>query len=167
MTEAHHFDIIILGSGNAGFGVSAMAAEAGKSIAFVEEYQFGGVCPNRGCTPKKVLMGAAKVLHEINLAADHHISVGAAKLDWAQLIARKQDMIGFLPDAMAGLAEKRGTVFRGQGTFTGPNTLSVGGQTISADHIVIATGSRNRPLPIPGADLMMTSMMIFYLILSA
>mgnify|MGYP005668718987 FL=1 len=43
-----HYDVIIIGGGNAGFGVSALVHEAGKSIAFIEERDFGGTCPNRG-----------------------------------------------------------------------------------------------------------------------
>ncbi len=62
---AKRYDVIILGAGNAGFGVSAIAHDAGKKIAFVEERDFGGTCPNRGCTPKKVLVAAAHALHEI------------------------------------------------------------------------------------------------------
>lgn len=62
------YDIVILGAGNAGFGVSQIAHAAGKSIAFVEADQFGGTCPNRGCTPKKVLVAAAHAMHEIELA---------------------------------------------------------------------------------------------------
>ena len=53
------FDIVIIGGGNAGFGVSAVAQEAGKTIEFVEEWDFGGTCPNRGCAPKKVLVAGA------------------------------------------------------------------------------------------------------------
>ena len=83
------YDIIIIGGGNAGFGVSAIAAEAGKSIAFIEERDFGGTCPNRGCTPKKVLVAAAHALHGIETAPAHGIEVGPARLDWARLIARK------------------------------------------------------------------------------
>ena len=73
------YDIVILGAGNAGFGVSQIAQAAGKSIAFVESDQFGGTCPNRGCTPKKVLVAAAQALHEIELAPQHGIEVGPAK----------------------------------------------------------------------------------------
>ena len=54
-----HYDIVIIGAGNAGFGVSQIAHPAGKSIAFIEPAEFGGTCPNRGCTPKKVLVAAA------------------------------------------------------------------------------------------------------------
>lgn len=151
------FDIVIIGGGNAGFGVSAVASEAGKSIAFIEERDFGGTCPNRGCTPKKVLVAAAHAMHEIENAAAHAIEVGKPKLDWAKLIGRKDEMIDFIPDAMKGVAEKRGTVFEGRAKFTGSNTVEVAGTEIEGEHIVIATGSRPRPLPIPGSELMITS----------
>ena len=80
---AEKYDVIVLGGGNAGFGVSAIAHEAGKSIAFVEYREFGGTCPNRGCTPKKVLVAAAHALHEIGQAHVHGIEVGKPKLDWS------------------------------------------------------------------------------------
>jgi len=153
----NHFDVVIIGGGNAGFGVSAVAHEAGKSIAFVEARDFGGTCPNRGCTPKKVLVAAAHALHEIELAPVHGIEVGEPKLDWAKLIDREKDMIGFIPGAMRETAEKRGTVFLGHAKFVGPNTIDVDGTIIEGGDIVIATGSRHRPLPIPGAELMITS----------
>ncbi len=151
------FDIVIIGGGNAGFGVSAVASEAGKTIAFIEERDFGGTCPNRGCTPKKVLVAAAHALHEIETAGAHGIETGPAKLDWAKLIDREKDLISGIPGGMVGLAEKRGTVFRGTARFVGPNAVEVDGQRIEADNIVIATGSTPRPLPIPGAELMITS----------
>lgn len=151
------YDIIIIGGGNAGLGVSAVAHEAGKRIAFVEERDFGGTCPNRGCTPKKVLVAAAHALHEIENAGAHAIEVGKPRLDWAKLIKREKDMIGFIPDAMAGLAEKRGDVYWGSAKFVGPNSVEVDGKTLEGDNIVIATGSRTRPLPIPGAEHMITS----------
>ena len=151
------FDIIIIGGGNAGFGVSAIAHEAGKRIAFVEERNFGGTCPNRGCTPKKVLVAAAHALHEIELAPVHGIEVAEPRLDWAKLIDRTQDMVGFIPNAMLGTAEKRGEVFRGAAKFVGRNSIDVDGTVIEGDNIVIATGSTPRPLPIPGAEHMITS----------
>jgi len=155
MTE--RYDVIILGGGNARFGVSAVAHEAGKRIAFVEERDFGGTCPNRGCTPKKVLVAAAHALHEIAIAGVHGIEVGAPKLDWAKLIGREKDMVSFVPEAMESSAGKRGDVFKGTAKFVGPNAVEVNGQRLEADNIVIATGSTPRPLPIPGAELMITS----------
>ncbi len=155
MTE--RFDIIIIGAGNAGFGVSAIASEAGKSIAFIEEWDFGGTCPNRGCTPKKILVAAENLLHEISLADEHAITINDSKLDWQRLIQRKNDMIDFIPGAMQGVAEKRGKIYRGSAKFVGPNSVEVDGSVIEADNIVIATGSKPRPLPIEGAEYMITS----------
>ena len=153
----NRYDIVILGAGNAGFGVSQIAHAAGKSIAFVESDQFGGTCPNRGCTPKKVLVAAAQALHEIELAPQHGIEVGPAKLDWARLIDRKRDMIDFIPGAMEDTAKNRGTVYKGKARFVEPNAIEVDGQRIEADNFVIATGSMTRPLSIPGAEHLITS----------
>ena len=154
---SNKFDIVIIGGGNGGFGVSAIAAEAGKSIAFVESLGFGGVCPNRSCTPKKALVAAAQSMETIANAGVHGIDVGPAKLDWAKLIDREKDIVSGIPAGMEGLADKRGTVFRGTAKFTGPNTVDVDGTILEGDHIVIATGSKPRALPIPGAELMITS----------
>ena len=154
---ADKYDVIILGGGNAGFGVSAITHEAGMKLAFVEEWDFGGTCPNRGCTPKKVLVAAAHALHEIEIAGAHGIKVGKPKLDWAKLIRREKDIVSFIPEAMESLAEKRGDVFKGSAKFVGPNAVEVEGKVLEGENIVIATGSIPRPLPIPGAEHMITS----------
>ncbi len=151
------FDIIIIGGGNAGFGVSQIAHPAGKSIAFIESDEFGGTCPNRGCTPKKVLVAAAHAMHEIEIADTHGIKVGEVEMDWNALIDRKNDMIDFIPGAMQDLAKSRGQVFTGKAKFVGPKTVEVNGQQLQADNIVIATGSITRPLSIPGAEYLITS----------
>ncbi len=151
------YDVIIIGGGNAGFGVSSVAHEAGKSIAFIEARDFGGTCPNRGCTPKKVLVAAAHAMHEIEQAPIHGIEVSKPKLNWAKLIEREKNLIDFIPEAMQGLAKKRGDVFRGTARFVGPNEVEVDGQIIHGKDIVIATGSKPRPLPIPGSEHMITS----------
>lgn len=154
---AKRFDVIILGGGNAGFGVSAIVHKAGKRIAFVEKRDFGGTCPNRGCTPKKVLVAAAHALHEIEIASVHGIEVGPPKLDWAKLIDREKDMIRSIPGNLEELANKRGEVFKGEARFVGANAVEVNGTVLEGEHIVVATGSRPRPLPIPGAERLITS----------
>lgn len=155
MTAQYH--TIILGGGNAGFGVSSVLKEAGKSMAIVEQAEFGGTCPNRGCTPKKILVEAAGCLDMIRRAEAHGIEVSAPVIHWEKLIARKDEMIGFIPDAMHKLADNRATVYRGQARFTGPNQITVGDDVLEAENIVIATGSKTRPLPIPGAEHLLTS----------
>lgn len=152
------YDVLILGGGNAGFGVTVPTRDAGLSVAMVEPRELGGTCPNRGCTPKKVLVAAAHALHEIGQAKHHCIDVGQAKLDWTRLIEREKRLIAPLPAGLEKTLETRGVeLLRGDAAFTGRNSVRVGAQEIEAAHIVIATGSRPRPLDIPGAEHLITS----------
>ena len=152
------YDVVILGGGNAGMGVTVDTRKAGLSVAMVEYRELGGTCPNRGCTPKKILVAAGHVLDEIERASAHHVSVGKPRLEWAALIDREKKMIAHLPDSFAKLMAERGLeVLHGRATFAGPNTVRVGERTIEGKHIVIATGSKPRQLPIDGAEHMITS----------
>ena len=156
--STENYDVLILGGGNAGMGVTVATRAAGLSVAMVESRDLGGTCPNRGCTPKKVLVAAGHALHEIERARVHGISVGEPRLDWAALIDREKHMISHIPSSLGRLMADRGVeVIRGEAAFVGPNAARVGNRMIEARHIVIATGSKPRTLPIPGADLMITS----------
>jgi glutathione reductase (NADPH) len=151
------YDVVILGSGNAGMGVTVETRKAGLSVAMVEYREMGGTCPNRGCTPKKVLVAAEQALDAIERASAHHISVGKPRLDWAALIERERKMIAPLPDSFAKLMRERGVeVLQGRAMFGGPNAVRVGERTLEARHIVIAVGSKPRQLPIDGAEHMIT-----------
>ena len=151
-------DIVILGGGNAGMGVTVATREAGLKVAMLEPDLLGGTCPNRGCMPKKVLVAAAHALDEIERAKAHGITVGKPSLDWAALIDREKAMIAGIPGSLGNLMDRRGVeVIRDRGRFAGPNTVTVGSETLEAKHIVIATGSTPRRLPFPGAELMITS----------
>ena len=152
------FDVVILGGGNAGIGVTGPVRRAGMSVAMIEQDLLGGTCPNRGCTPKKVLVAAGHALHEIERAAVHHIAVGKPRLDWAALIDREKDMIKDIPANLArSMARRDVEVIKGSAVFAGPNLIRVDGRELEAKHIVIATGSKPRPLPISGAEHMITS----------
>lgn len=152
------FDVVILGGGNAGIGVTGPVRRAGMSVAMIEADLLGGTCPNRGCTPKKVLVAAGHALHEIERASVHHIAIGKPRLNWAALIDREKDMIKDIPANLArSMAKRHVEVIRGHGAFVSPNTIRVGSRKLEAKHIVIATGSKPRPLPIPGSELMITS----------
>jgi len=152
------FDVVIIGGGNAGIGVTGPVRRAGLSVAMIEAHDLGGTCPNRGCTPKKVLVAAGQALHDIERAAQHRIAVSIPSLDWSALIARKKDIIKDIPANLArAMTRRKVEVIKGHGTFAGPNSVRIGNRTLRASHIVIAAGSKPRPLPIPGAEHMMTS----------
>src|SRR5882757_1665840 len=152
------FDVVILGGGNAGIGVTGPVRRAGLSVAMIESHDLGGTCPNRGCTPQKVLVAAGHALHEIERSSVHHITVGKPKLDWAALIDREKDMIKDIPANLArSMAHRNVEVIKGHAVFASPTTIRVGDRLLEGKHIVIATGSKPRPLPIPGAAHMITS----------
>ena len=155
---SNSYDLVVLGTGNAGMRVASVAREAGWSVAMVENRDVGGTCPIRGCVPKKVLVAAAQVLHQIDLASQHHIEVGPPKLDWKKLIERERTFVDGVPEWFAkSLADKGTELITGSAKFTGPNSIRVGDRDVEAKHILIATGSTPRQLPIPGADLMIDS----------
>ena len=147
------YDVLILGGGNAGMGVTVATRAAGLSVAMVEPRDLGGTCPNRGCTPKKVLVAAAHALDEIGRADRHAIIVDKPRLDWPALIEREKAIIRDIPSRLSGLMAKRGVdVISGKAMFIRSNAIRVNDRELEAKNIVIATGSKPRPLPIPGAE---------------
>ena len=120
------YDVLILGGGNAGFGVTVPTRKAGMKVAVVEERNLGGTCPNSGCTPKKVLVAAGLALHEINQAHVHKISVSKPKLDWAQ-VEKHRRWVQQSRGEMALKADKgmKINVIEGFGEFVDAHTLKV------------------------------------------
>jgi len=153
-----HYDTLVLGAGNAGLAVAGAARAAGQRVLVVEARDVGGVCPLRGCVPKKVLVAAAQALDAIASAGVHQISVGPAALDWPRLIERKRSFVAGVPEEFEKSLLGRGIeLVRGRAQFTGKEEIAVGGERYTGDRIVVATGSTPRPLPIPGAEHLITS----------
>ena len=122
--NAEKYDVVIIGGGNAGIGVTGPVRRAGLSVAMIEARDLGGTCTNRGCTPKKVLVAAGQALHDIERASVHQIAVGQPKLDWAALIAREKDVIKDIPENLAhAMARRKVEVIKGYGAFAGPDTV--------------------------------------------
>jgi dihydrolipoamide dehydrogenase len=146
-------EIVVLGSGPAGYTAAFRAADLGKQVVLVEkEPQLGGVCLNVGCIPSKALLHAAKVVEEAKEMADHGIDFGKPKIDTKKLVAWKESVIKRLTSGLSGLAKQRNiTVVYGEGQFSSPNTLEVtskdGKQTIQFQQAIIAVGSTPVELP--------------------
>ena len=152
------YDMVAIGAGNAGLGAAFVARDAGMSVAIVEKRDVGGTCALRGCVPKKVLVAAAQVLHQISLAPAHHIDVGPVRLDWAKLIARERSFTADVSGSFEAQLEKRGIdLLRGPARFVGPNRVAVNDTELEAKKFVIASGSKPRPLSMPGAHHLKTS----------
>ncbi len=152
------YDVVILGAGNAGLSAARVAQAAGKSVAIVEYRGVGGTCPLRGCVPKKVLVAAAETLDAITHAARHAITVARPKLDWAGLIAREQSFTEGKSESFEKSLQQRGIkLYKGQAHFIGSHRIQVDNTLLEAAKVVIATGSKPRPLAMPGVEYLITS----------
>ncbi len=153
------FDLIILGSGPGGYVAGIRAGQLGLKTAVIEkDAKLGGTCLHRGCIPTKALLHTASLLEEIRDAGDLGIEVGAPALDIVKAQARKQKVVDKNAKGIEFLFKKnKVTGIQGFGRLTGPNEVEVeaaGGSktTYGAKHIMIATGSVPRDVPIAPVD---------------
>jgi dihydrolipoamide dehydrogenase len=146
------YDVVVIGSGPGGYVCAIRAAQLGFKTACIEKREtLGGTCLNVGCIPSKALLAASEKYEE---ARDHlgafGVKVGAVTLDLPGMMGHKDKVVKANVDGVAFLFKKNKIDWiKGHATFTGPNTLSVTGdnpQTVTAKHIVIATGSEVAPL---------------------
>jgi dihydrolipoamide dehydrogenase len=142
------YDCIVIGSGPGGYVAAIRAAQLGMKTAVVEKETVGGRCLNVACIPAKAVLRVADVLSEIREAGDFGITVGEPQVDFAAVSARREKVIKTLTGGVSGLFKKNGIgLIEGSGALAGDGSVSVGGQTIAAKTIVLATGSVKRPIP--------------------
>ena len=151
------FDVIVIGTGSAGTTVAQSLREAGKLVAIIDNMPFGGTCSQRGCDPKKVLVGAADIVARSAQLTGKGITEKNT-INWPDLMAFKKTFTESIPEnTEQKFADLGITAFHGTATFASENTIRVGEQELRANQIVIATGHRPRPLNIPGEDLVTDS----------
>ena len=154
----YDFDLAVIGGGSGGLACARRAAAYGARAVVVEAGRLGGTCVNVGCVPKKVMWNAAHVADSLRDASDYGFQLDVTGFDWATLKKKRDAYIERLNGIYErNLANDKVELVRGFARFTGPHTLEVGGRTLSARHIVIATGGRPMVPPVPGAALGITS----------
>ncbi len=145
------YDLIILGGGRAS-NLAIAASKAGWKTALIERDHLGGVCPNRGCVPSKLLIGFSDAARHVRDAARHFIHTDFQGCDLAKIFASVNEYVGGVDGRYQSRIDEAGvTLIRGEGRFTGHKQIEAAGRTLTAVKIVIATGSR--PAPPPFADL--------------
>lgn len=155
---SERFDLVVIGGGSGGLAAAQRAAEYGARTVLVESGRLGGTCVNVGCVPKKILWNAAELGGALEDAREYGFALEAEGHDWAQLKRRRDAYIERLNGIYAAnLAKRNVELVRARASFLDARTVTAGGRTFSADHIVIATGSRPRVPAIPGAELGITS----------
>ncbi len=147
------YHLVVVGAGTAGLVSAAIAAGLGARVAIVERHMFGGDCLNFGCVPSKAVIRAARAWHQARTAArDFGGPATSGPGDFAAVMLRMRTLRAALSDVDG--AERFRTlgvdVFFGDATFTGSDTLKVGGATLRYRRAIIATGARASVPPIPG-----------------
>lgn len=149
--------VIVIGGGPGGYVAAIRAAQLGAKVTLIEKQYLGGTCLNVGCIPTKCLLHSAELVEDIkNQGKDIGVEVDGVKVNFQQVIAHKNEISKKLTGGVAGLLKmNKVKKIDGEATFVGEKKLSVkkaDGTTeeMTADAIIVATGSVNSQPPIPG-----------------
>jgi dihydrolipoamide dehydrogenase len=155
---SERFDLIIIGSGPGGYVAAIRAAQLGLSVACVEDQDLGGVCLNIGCIPTKALLTSALLVNEMKDGEKHGIVAKDVTFDLGLAQERSRRVVKQMTGGVAHLFKKNKiTHLSGFGRLKGPGKVEVeegeGNKSVyEADHVIIATGSRPRDLPVLKID---------------
>ena len=157
---SYDYQVAVIGSGPGGYVAAIRCAQLGFRTAIIEKYPtLGGTCLNVGCIPSKALLDSSE--HFYNAAhtfAEHGIETGVPKVNLAKMIGRKAGVVKANVDGIAYLMKKNKIeVLQGIGSFVDRNTISITGsdgasKNITAEKVIIATGSKPVPLPFAPFD---------------
>lgn len=148
------YDVAVIGGGPAGYVAAVRVAQKGGRCVVIERDALGGTCLNRGCIPSKSLIAGAGVLRNIQRAADFGIELaGEARGNLAAMIEQKDKIVASLVKGIGGLFKvHKVDHVAGEAIITGPGQVEValaggGTETVRADKLLIATGSRPAQIP--------------------
>lgn len=154
MTERIPF--LILGGGAAAFSAATRANDLGVDTVMVNAgLPIGGTCVNVGCVPSKHLLASAMAAHAVRVPSMPGVQARGVELDYTAMKAARDDLVSGLRDSnyvevQRALSHVR--LVEGHGRFLDAQTVEVEGRRFRADQILVAVGSRARPLPVPGGD---------------
>jgi dihydrolipoamide dehydrogenase len=151
MPEA--YDLIVVGGGPGGYVAAIRASQLGMRTALVEREHLGGICLNWGCIPTKALLRASEINHLLHTLDAYGFAADNPRFDFRKVIGRSRQVAAQLSGGVKHLLKKnRVTVVDGHGALAGPRTVHVTKDgrdvaTLTAPHIILATGARARVLP--------------------
>lgn len=147
---------IIIGAGPGGYELAAKLSRQKHEVTLIERDKLGGTCLNRGCIPTKVMAHAASVVRAARGGAAYGINITGCAVDFEALCRRRAEVT----DSLRGNVEmllSAVNIIHGEASFVGPKQVEVSGEVLTADRIVIATGSTSATLAVPGAELAIAS----------
>ena len=161
---AYDYDLFVIGAGSGGVRAARMSASYGARVGIAEERFLGGTCVNVGCIPKKLFAYGSHYREDAEDAAAYGWTFGEPRLDWPRLIENKDNEITRLNGIYRRILETNDVrIFEARAVLRDAHTIDVGGEVVSAQHILIATGGRPQTDDIPGAEHAIVSDHAFYL----
>ena len=153
-----HYDILIIGGGQAGIPLAHELAGAGRKVALAERELLGGSCVNFGCTPTKAAISSASLAHRARRAGDLGLSIPTVDVDFPAVIGRARRIAEEFRQSLDEDFKPGGnpTLLRGHARLDGRAEngfrVRIGGRSITAEQVVLNTGTRSLIPPIPGLD---------------
>jgi pyruvate/2-oxoglutarate dehydrogenase complex dihydrolipoamide dehydrogenase (E3) component len=145
------FDVIIIGTGQAGVPLATKLAAAGKRVLVAERGAAGGTCSNTGCTPTKTMIASARAAHVARNAGRLGVRVSDVRVDFPAVVARKDALVARWRTGVERRLQADGITFvRGHARFVGGREVELAGARHQAETIVINVGARPAVPPVPG-----------------
>ncbi len=147
------FDVVVLGGGPGGYVAAIRAAQLGMKAAVVERENLGGICLNWGCIPTKTLLRSSEINHLLHNLGEFGFTADNVQFDLGKIVKRSRSVAKQLASGVGHLMKKNKiAVFEGDGKLAGKQTLAVTKDgkevaTLTAPHIILASGARARQLP--------------------
>lgn len=142
------YKIAIIGGGPAGYSAAFEAVRYGFSVLLFEMDELGGTCLNRGCVPTKYLTHVADLYRNINASNRYGIGVEPTGLDYEKTVVESENIVSKLrEDLTNNLLQSKITIVKGKAKLLDEAHISCNGEVFEAEHIIIATGSKNTDKP--------------------
>ncbi len=164
--SAFDYDLFVIGGGSGGVRAARVAAgEAGAKVGLAEESRYGGTCVIRGCVPKKLMVFASEYAHMPDEARAYGWDIADGSFDWTTFSGHLNTELDRLEEVYRGLLRGSGVdMYDARAVLKDPHTVALStGETITAKHILVATGGRPVRPDLPGADCGIVSDDIFHL----
>jgi glutathione reductase (NADPH) len=152
------YDLFVIGGGSGGVRAARVAAAEGAKVALAESSRMGGTCVIRGCVPKKLMVFASGYRESLAEASDYGWDVTAGEFSWPPFKERLNKELDRLEEVYRSLLNNSDVeIFDARARLKDPHTVEVDGKTVTAKHILIATGGRPVKPDMPNAALGMVS----------
>ena len=160
MAAKYDYDLLVVGSGSGGLAAAKRARNLGKRVAIAEKNVVGGTCVNRGCVPTKLMVYAAEFAKHQKIESDYGWSSASQQFDWQTFKHSMDSHVSAIRDSQIENLEGV-ELLRGQAEFVDAHTLTINGEKISAEFVLLSVGAKPKIPDLPGIEHALDSKDIF------